>query len=204
MQSESERQCHPDPCGLHVRCAIRAHVPLLMLAAVLWVGVAGPTEAQPAGASLPASTVAEIDNAVKTFLAKVPAPGLSLAIGLEGALCFERGYGLADLEHRVPATASTVYRLASVSKPITAVAAMQLVERRRLALEDTVGKWLPELPAALQPITVRQLLSHQSGIRHYTAAEDDSTTHYARHYDSLREAVGIFPTTLSCTLPAPA
>jgi serine beta-lactamase-like protein LACTB, mitochondrial len=89
----------------------------------------------------------------------------------------------ADLENLVPATASTVYRLASVSKPITAVAAMQLIERRRLALDDTVGKWLPEMPEALRPITVRQLLSHQGGIRHYTAAEDDSTRHYPRHYD---------------------
>jgi serine beta-lactamase-like protein LACTB, mitochondrial len=125
-------------------------------------------------------------------MSRVNAPGLSLAVGEDGELRFEKGYGLADLENLVPATASTVYRLASVSKPITAVAAMQLVERRQLALDDTVGQWLPDMPAALRPITVRQLLSHQSGIRHYTREEDDSTQHYPRHYASLREALGTF------------
>jgi serine beta-lactamase-like protein LACTB, mitochondrial len=125
-------------------------------------------------------------------MARVNAPGVSLAIGVHGQLQFENGYGLADLENFVPAKASTVYRLASVSKPITAVATMQLVERRRLTLDDTVGKWLPDVPAALHPITVRQLLSHQSGIRHYTAQEDDSSKHFPQHYASLRDALAIF------------
>ena len=73
-----------------------------------------------------------------------------------------------------------------------AEAAMQLVERRRLSLDDTVGKWVTDVPDALQPITVRQLLSHQSGIRHYSAEEDDSSKHYPQHYASLRDALAIF------------
>jgi serine beta-lactamase-like protein LACTB len=141
---------------------------------------------------LPASRVARIEKAVAAFMATVKAPGLSVAIGLDGKIRFENGYGLADIENAVPATASTVYRLASVSKPITAVATMQLVERGRLRLEDTVGQWLSDMPVALQPITVRQLLSHQSGIRHYTAEEDDSSKHYPQHYASLRDALTIF------------
>jgi serine beta-lactamase-like protein LACTB len=141
---------------------------------------------------LPASRVARIEKAVAAFMATVKAPGLSVAIGLDGKIRFENGYGLADIENAVPATASTVYRLASVSKPITAVATMQLVERGRLRLEDTVGQWLRDMPVALQPITVRQLLSHQSGIRHYTAEEDDSSKHYPQHYASLRDALTIF------------
>ena len=189
-----------DCCDSHAHARVEvARVPWtidhgrrLLLVGLLCVALAGLSRAQPAATPLPASTVSEIDSAVNAFLTRVSAPGLSVAVGLEGAFRFERGYGLADLEHRVPATASTVYRLASVSKPITAVVTMQLVERRRLSLEDTVGKWLSYVPAALRPITVRQLLSHQSGIRHYTAQEDDSTTHYPRHYDSLREALGIF------------
>jgi CubicO group peptidase (beta-lactamase class C family) len=125
-------------------------------------------------------------------MAGVNAPGLSVAIGVDGRVEFENGYGLADMENFVPAKAATVYRLASVSKPITAVAAMKLVERHRLTLEDTVGKWVPDVPAALRPITVRQLLSHQSGIRHYTPQEDDSSRHYPQHYASLRDALAIF------------
>ena len=150
----------------------------LKLSAILtlllaWAPLA-TTARQQTNAVLPPATITNIEKAVTAFMARVNAPGLSLAIGVEGQLRFDDGYGLADLENFVPAKASTVYRLASLSKPITAVATMQLVERHRLALEDTVGKWLPDMPAALRPITVRQLLSHQSGIRHYTADEDDT------------------------------
>jgi serine beta-lactamase-like protein LACTB, mitochondrial len=150
------------------------------------------TAQQPSNAALPAAAIKNIEKAVTAFMARINAPGLSVAIGVDGQLRFDNGYGLADLENFVPAKASTVYRLASLSKPITAVATMQLVERRRLTLDDTVGKWLPDLPAALRPITVRQLLSHQSGIRHYTAEEDNATRHYPHHYASLREALTLF------------
>jgi CubicO group peptidase (beta-lactamase class C family) len=148
--------------------------------------------AHQSGAALSPFSRARIDKAVEAFMAATKAPGLSLAIGVDGKLLFEHGYGVADLENSVAARATTVYRLASVSKPITAVATMQLVERGRLTLDDPVGKWLPDVPAALRPISIRQLLSHQSGIRHYTAAEDDPAQHYVRHYASLREALAIF------------
>ena len=167
----------------------------LKLSAILTLLLALATFAtaqQQTNAVLPPATVTNIEKAVTAFMAKINAPGLSMAIGVEGQLRFEDGYGLADLEDFVPAKASTVYRLASLSKPITAVATMQLVERHRLTLDDTVGQWLPDVPAALRPITVRQLLSHQSGIRHYTAEEDNATKHYPQHYASLREALTIF------------
>ena len=162
-----------------------------ILTLVLALG-ASATAQRRSNAGLPAATITNIEKAVTAFMTKVNAPGVSLAIGLQGRLRFENGYGLADLENFVTAKATTVYRLASVSKPIAAVATMQLVERHRLTLDDTVGRWLPDLPAALHPITVRQLLSHQSGIRHYTAQEDDSSAHYPRHYPSLRDALAIF------------
>jgi CubicO group peptidase (beta-lactamase class C family) len=136
--------------------------------------------------------VTKIDQAVRAFMSKTNAPGVSLAVGVKGRLQLENGYGVADLENEVRARAATVYRLASVYKPITAVATMLLVERSQLTLDDTVGKWLPDLPPTLRPITLRQLLSHQSGIRHYTAEEDDSTKHYFQHYASLRDALAIF------------
>ena len=162
-----------------------------ILVLLLALGAPGAARHQ-ATPALPASSVGRIERAVTAFMASVNAPGLSLAIGLDGQLRFENGYGFADIENDVPGKATTVYRLASVSKPITAVATMQLVERRRLGLDDTVGKWLTDVPAALQPITVRQLLSHQSGIRHYSAQEDDSSKHYPQHYASLRDALAIF------------
>ena len=169
-----------------LRLKLSAILTLLLAFAAL---TAAREQATPA---IPASRTGSIEKAVTAFMAGVNAPGLSLAIGLDGALRFESGYGLADIENYVPATATTVFRLASLSKPITAVATMQLVERHRLGLDDTVGKWLPDVSAALRPITVRQLLSHQSGIRHYTPQEDDSSRHYPQHYASLRDALAIF------------
>ena len=142
--------------------------------------------------ALPASAGPKIDRVVTVFMSKVNAPGVSVGVGNGPTVRWARGYGLADIEQFVPATADTVYRLASVSKPITAVAAMQLIERGRLSLQDTVGKWLPDAPLPWRSITVEQLLTHQSGIRHYTAAEDESGSAYVKHYASLRDALAIF------------
>ncbi len=142
--------------------------------------------------ALPASAEPKIERAVTAFMSKLNAPGVSVSVGIGPIVRWASGYGLADVEQSVPATADTVYRLASVSKPITAVAVMQLIERGRLSLDDQVGKWLPDAPLAWQPITVEQLLTHQSGIRHYTAAEDESGNAYVKHYASLRDALAIF------------
>jgi len=71
---------------------------------------------------------------------------------------------MADINRWTPITTDTSFAIASISKPITAVAVMQLVERRRLSLDDSVLKWHPELPASWRGITIHHLLSHQSGI----------------------------------------
>jgi CubicO group peptidase (beta-lactamase class C family) len=146
----------------------------------------------PQDAALSASAEPKIERAVTAFMSKVNAPGVSVAVSRGRAVRWANGYGLADIEQFVPAKSDTVYRLASVSKPITAVAVMQLIERGLLSLDDTVGKWLPDAPPVWRPITVEQLLTHQSGIRHYTAAEDESGNANVKHYVSLRSALAIF------------
>lgn len=70
-------------------------------------------------------------------------PGLSCAIVLRGELVFRLGLGLADVENDVPATPQTVYRLASISKPVTAVLAMQLAERSNSTSTPTCTRWCP-------------------------------------------------------------
>src|SRR5262249_45102182 len=70
-------------------------------------------------------------------------PGISAAIALDGQLCWTKGYGLADLENEVPATEKTVYRLASISKPITAIAVMKLAESGKLDLDAPIQKYVP-------------------------------------------------------------
>jgi CubicO group peptidase (beta-lactamase class C family) len=94
-------------------------------------------------------------------------PGASLLVIRDGMPLVRRGYGFADMEHRVAASPQTDYRLASVSKQFTATAILLLAQDGRLALDDRARRWLPSLPAAAEMITLRQLLSHQGGLVDY-------------------------------------
>lgn len=129
-----------------------------------------------------------IEKAITTEMARQNIPGLAVAVVLDNTLQWSNGYGFSDLENFVPAKATTVYRLGSISKPITAVAAMQLVERGKLDLDAPVQKYVPSFPQKPWPITARLLLSHMSGIRHYKGEEISIT----RHYDNLVEGLRIF------------
>ena len=139
-------------------------------------------------ASLPDGKTAKIEAAITAVMSSKGIPALSVAIVIDNALRWQKAYGLADLENSVPAKAATAYRIASVSKPITAVAVMQLAERGKLDLDAPIQKYVPSFPAKQWPLTTRQLLGHLSGIRNYKGNENDST----RFYSSLTEALSIF------------
>jgi D-alanyl-D-alanine carboxypeptidase len=96
-----------------------------------------------------------------------PIAGLIVGISRDGRQIFAKGYGLADLENAVPATPETSYKINSITKSFTAVAILQLREAHELALEDTVDRLLPDLPTAWRPLTIRQLLTHTSGLPNY-------------------------------------
>lgn len=113
----------------------------------------------------------KIESLLENLRQKEHIPGLSIAILREQTVVLAEGYGWANLEHDVPATADTVYEIASITKLFTATAVMQLVEDGRIKLSDPIGRYLPHLPVTWRPITIRQLLSHQSGIRSYTAVD---------------------------------
>ena len=132
---------------------------------------------------------AAIDAQVKQFMAGTKVPGLTVAVATGGQLRWSRGYGLSDVENSVPAKAATVYRTASVAKPITAVAAMQLAEQGLLDLDDAVQKYLPKFPVKPWPITTRALLAHLGGIRHYA---NEPEIHSTRHYANLTDPLEIF------------
>lgn len=144
--------------------------------------------ARPSAADLPPEKVAAIDAKINAFMAKSHAPGMSLAVVIDGAIVYDRGYGLADVENNVPATAETIYRLASISKMLTGVAAMQLVEQGKLDLAAPIQKYVPDFPEKQAPITAEHLLKHQSGIRHYKGDETKS----AKHYRGVKDALVIF------------
>ena len=98
-------------------------------------------------------------------------PGLSIAVVRDGEMVLARGYGLANLELATPATEATVYQLASITKTFTAVATMMLVEDGGVSLDDAISKYLPDLPEAWRPVTVRHLLGHTSGISSFASHE---------------------------------
>ncbi len=124
------------------------------------------------------SAVESIAQRLQAAIDKHTIPGLSCAVMKKGKLVFSEGYGFADLENDVPATAATVYRLASISKPVTAVLIMQLAERGELDLDADVSTLVPEWPKKQWPVTCRQLLAHLGGVRHYKRFEGESTRRY--------------------------
>jgi CubicO group peptidase (beta-lactamase class C family) len=98
-------------------------------------------------------------------------PAVSVAVAHRGRLVFSRGVGYADLDNMVPATGSTVYNIGSVSKVQAAIAVLQLVEKGRVRLEDSIRTYAPEYPDKGVTITLQHILTHTSGIRHYRAGD---------------------------------
>ena len=112
-------------------------------------------------------------------------PAISVAAVRDNHLVCSIALGFADLEHRIPNTAKSRHRLASLSKPVSATLTVKLVEEGRMALDDSVRKFMPELPAEYEAVTIRRLLSHQSGIREYSGLDEVFST---RHFENLSEA----------------
>jgi serine beta-lactamase-like protein LACTB len=169
---------------------MRRSAVLTMSFACILVGLSlrAPVPAlQPLSGLAPAKA-AQIEAALTAMMKQNQVPGLSVAIAQQGRVVWKKGFGKADLEHDVAVTPATVFRLGSVSKPITAVAILRLVEQGKLDLDAPIQKYVPGFPEKPWPITTRQLLCHTSGIRHYRAREIDST----RHYPSLKRGLAIF------------
>lgn len=107
-----------------------------------------------------------IDSICRSFLAKGNTVGFSLGLAHHGQVLFAQGYGLANIEGQKPATENTIYPIASISKFITGITTLRLVEDGRLSLEDKVVDLLEGFPQQqyMEEITVEHLLRHQSGL----------------------------------------
>ena len=110
-----------------------------------------------------------IDSVAGAAVAEHRTAGVSVAVVKNGRTVLAKGYGFADLENDVPATAETVYRIGSVTKQFTSAAIMRLVEQGKVSLDDTLQKFLPNYPTQGNRVTVRHLLNHTSGIKSYTS-----------------------------------
>ena len=113
-------------------------------------------------------------------------PGASVLVLRDGEPVVRRSYGDANIEGKVRATPHTNYRLASVTKQFTAAAILLLVEDGKLDLDDTVRKWLPSLPTAASPVTLRHLLTHTSGLIDYEDVMAPDATEQVHDSDVLR------------------
>lgn len=135
-----------------------------------------PPDPPPAQPEFPISGIAvagmgSYDQAVTDLMRKYDIPGGAIAIVREGRLLYARGFGYADVERRTPVQPDALFRIASVSKPITGVAIMKLVEEGKLTLDDRVAPFVAHLTPApgatvdprWEQITIRHLLNHTGG-----------------------------------------
>jgi CubicO group peptidase (beta-lactamase class C family) len=133
-----------------------------------------------------------VDRAVEGALAENRIVGAVVLISRGGKLVYQRAAGMADREARRRMAVNTVFRLSSVSKPIVSAAALALVDRGTLSLDDAVTTYLPsfrpKLPNGTAPdITVRQLLTHTAGLGYKFAEKPDGPYHAARVSDGFDE-----------------
>lgn len=114
------------------------------------------------------SPAARVSAAVDAFVAETLAagrtPGMSVGVMQGSEPLLLRGYGYADAENGVPATAATVYRIASISKQFVAAAVMRYVEKGELRLDDPITKYIPEFESYADAVTIHHLLTHTSGL----------------------------------------
>jgi CubicO group peptidase (beta-lactamase class C family) len=144
------------------------------------------------GTSFPQTDQSNLNNQLDDFLESYykikNVPSISAGILIGDSIIWKGSRGYTDLENFVEADSNSLYRIASISKPITAVAIMQLWEKGLLSLDDDVRKYVPYFPQKRWTITIRQLLNHTSGIRSYREGEFHSKTFYS----DTREALKVF------------
>jgi CubicO group peptidase (beta-lactamase class C family) len=152
---------------------------------------AAPAAAQTAAVQ-PAT--ARLDSIVSEEMSRQSIPGVAVAVVRQGRVLLARGYGLANVEHQVPVRPETIFQSGSLGKQFTATAVMLLVEDGKLRLDQSIRTYLPGAPRSWQPITVRHLLTHTSGIPDYTTDSFD----YWRNYTEAELAALAFKMPTEC------
>lgn len=130
----------------------------------------------------------KLDETFKQLLEAGRIPGCGLKVRKDGELIYDKCFGFADLQSRLPVTENTVFPLASMTKPVIAVAVMRLVEDGKLSLDDTLLDFFPEYPEEKRCVTVRHLLNHCSGLGQGDAGDDYFFEH-AVAGESLEERI---------------
>ena len=142
--------------------------------AAIVVALLGTSASCSTGAVAPSESgfAAFVDSVATSELRTLDATSLTIAVARGADIMVMKSYGIADVEHDVPATPETVYRIGSVSKQFTAATIMRLVEQHRISLDDDVTRYVPQLRTHGAHITIRQLLNHTSGLQDFTSVPE--------------------------------
>ena len=124
----------------------------------------GLSRAADARQGMPPATVRAIDAVFAAYDSR-ESPGCAAAVVRDGRVVFEKGYGMADLQHGVPITPGSIFHVASISKQFTAMSIVLLAREGKLGLDDDIRTHLPEVPDLGHTITIRHLIHHTSGLR---------------------------------------
>jgi serine beta-lactamase-like protein LACTB, mitochondrial len=165
-------------------------------AAVMLMSLVATAVAQPTTPTAPVVVPpATIDTLAQDTLHRQNIPAMTLAVIDHGRIAYSHAFGRSDVENDVAATPASEIRTASIAKPMTAMAAMELARAGKLDLDAPVQQYCPAFPAKTSPdgkpwvVTTRELLSHRAGVRWY---RDDVETRNVRHYTTLSDAVRHF------------
>lgn len=124
-------------------------------------------------------------QAVLAGLVEQSLPGVSVAVGAGGEIVWAEGFGFADLDSRAPVSPRTRFRIGTASRVLTSAAVGLLIERDRLALDETIQTYVPEFPAKPWPVTLRQLMGHTAGVRNDGGDEGPYAEHCGRTIEGL-------------------
>ena len=120
-----------------------------------------------------AELAAKVDRVVASVAARSSAPGPGCTIGVSSdGRTVERAFGMADIELGIPLTPQSILESGSVAKQFTSASIVLLALAGKLALDDPVKKYIPELPDYGAPLTIRHLLNHTSGSRDWGAGRE--------------------------------
>ncbi len=177
--------CYSAFPSLKRRCRI-VLVAFCLVVATAFSGPPGPRQEETRPPY--ASAIQAYERFVAERMAYDRIPGLSVGF-IKDDFSWARGFGWADVENNVPAKAESAYRLASVTKTLTAVAVFSLSEKGKIDLDAPIQRYVPDFPRKKWPVTVRQLLGHVGGISHY---KNDAAENHIKEPKNTREALAIF------------
>ena len=131
----------------------------------------------------------EAHRIIDSLQQKQKIPGIDIAISIDGAIVWSEGFGFADLENNVPISPrKTVFRIGSVSKPITTAALGKLMDNNTVNLDSSIRKYVSYFPKKKHPITIKQVAGHIAGIRHYKNNEYLSK----ENYTTVKSGIALF------------